>query len=162
MGLLVKTQIGTDQGITDSLYIRIANYQINKQGSANFQLQLFMSKADATSQPGAMYMMGNTARNNAIGDSLNVPLTKEVSITRTGTRPASREVKHEVVTTIDGVSTTSETIGWEQYQEDYTWEEKTQVADLSPLVGVDIFTFAYGKLKEKLEGLFPGVEVVDC
>ena len=67
-----------------------------------------------------------------------------------------------VTTTIDGVTTTTTNKVMEPYQETYTWEEKTTVPDLSPLVGTDIFTFAYKALSEKLQDLFPDAKIVDC
>lgn len=36
------------------------------------------------------------------------------------------------------------------------------VADLSPAIGVDIFTFGYAELKTKLVGLFGEENVIDC
>jgi hypothetical protein len=39
---------------------------------------------------------------------------------------------------------------------------KTIVKDLSPAVGVDIFTFGYASLKDKLVGLFGEKNVIDC
>jgi len=48
MALKITTQIGTDKGITSEAYVRIADYQISKYGSANFRIELFQSEADAT------------------------------------------------------------------------------------------------------------------
>jgi len=39
---------------------------------------------------------------------------------------------------------------------------KSMVVDLSPLQSVDIFAYAYGKLKEKLVSLYGASKVVDC
>ncbi len=40
--------------------------------------------------------------------------------------------------------------------------KSTIVKDLSPAVGVDIFTFGYASLKDKLVGLFGEKNVIDC
>ena len=47
MALKITTQIGTDKGITAEAYVRITNYQLNKFGSASFQIEIFQSEADA-------------------------------------------------------------------------------------------------------------------
>ena len=48
MALKITTQIGTDKGITSEAYVRIADYQISKYGSANFRIELFQSEEDVT------------------------------------------------------------------------------------------------------------------
>jgi hypothetical protein len=107
--------------------------------------------------------MSNTARNVAIGENLYVPLTKEVVVTKTGTRPSMKELtKERDVSTAGGESTVEKYTVMEPSQEEYTYEEKTTVPDLSPLTDVDIFTFAYGELAKKLKVIFPGAKIVDC
>lgn len=161
MALKVLTPIGTDGGITEQLYIRISNYQFNKFGSASFNLQLFLKEED--SKHASMMPFQGNVRNNQIGEILYVPLQKEVVVTKTGVRPTVKEVVHEREIAVDGAEPIIEEFTtYEPSTEEYTWEEKTSVPDLSSLVGVDIFTFGYAKLKEKLEGLFPNVEILDC
>ena len=81
MALKITTQIGTDKGITSEAYVRITDYQISKYGYANFRTELFQSQADATSNENATFpnLASGTARNQQIGESLNVSLTKEVT-----------------------------------------------------------------------------------
>lgn len=154
MGLKITTQIGTDKGITSEAYVRIADYQVNKYGSANFRLELFQSQEDSaqpSTSPSPMPFMPQ-ARNQQIGDFLSVPLTKEVEQTRT----IQRNVEVDVEATDDVPA--HRTWVMQDIEETYT----ITVPDLTPLEGIDIFEFAYGKLKTKLEGLFGANSVVDC
>lgn len=81
MALKITTQIGTDKGITSEAYVRITDYQISKYGYANFRVELFQSKEDSTSNDLATFpnVLSGTARNQQIGESLHVSLTKEVT-----------------------------------------------------------------------------------
>ena len=94
MALKITKSIGTSRGITSEAYVRIADYQISKSGSANFRLQLFMSEADAKSSGP---MMGAQAQNFEIGESLSVSLMHEVEETYTYTQTVQEE--KEVVKT---------------------------------------------------------------
>lgn len=144
MAIKVLTPIGTDGGITEELYIRISNYQINKQGSANFQLQLCLKEEDSKLNNMLPPIGGNFVRNTQIGDNLYIPLIKEVTVTRTGTR---------LVPIVDG---------GEAKSEEYSYTETQMVPDLSPLADTNLFTFAYSTLKAKIKGLFPAAKIVDC
>jgi hypothetical protein len=160
MALKITTQIGTDKGITSEAYVRIADYQISKYGSANFRIELFQTKADSVTTNG-MYPspIGNgIAHNQEIGYSVLVALTKEVEATRTVQKNV--EVITPAVLNEDGTIETPESRTWEMQdvEEAYT----SIVSDLSPLEDGTIFAFAYGKLKEKLVGLFGAENVVDC
>jgi hypothetical protein len=154
MALKITTQIGTDKGITSEAYVRIADYQVNKYGSANFRLELFQSKEDSVPSMtnGVPMPFMPQARNQQIGESLFVALDKEVEKTRT----IQKNVEVEVEAT-DEVPA-HKTWVMQDVEETYT----IIVPDLTPLEGVDIFEFAYGKLKTKLEGLFGADSVVDC
>ena len=159
MALKITTQIGTDKGITSEAYVRIADYQISKHGSANFRIELFQSQADAT-PTGNMYpaAMGGQARNQQVGENLWVALTKEVEATRTVQRNV--EVVTPAVLAEDETIVTPETRTWEMQDVEETYT--TTVPDLSPLEEGTIFAFAYGKLKTKLADLFGAENVVDC
>ena len=168
MALKITTQIGTDKGITSEAYVRIADYQISKYGSASFRIELFQSQEDATpalSYPG---MGGGTARNQQIGESLYVALTKQVQETITVKRmvPVEVEVEEEVSGTPDAdgnPTTTTVTRTRTEMQEQDVEETITKtVPDLVSAEGVDVFEFGYGHLKMKLEGLFGADNVVDC
>ena len=171
MALKITAQIGTDKGITSEAYVRIADYQISKYGSANFRLELFQSEADVAS-PGApgIYpgMGGGIARNQQIGESLYVAMTKQVEETRTVQRMVPVQVEFEE--TVAGVSdaegnptTTTVTRTRTEMQEQDVEETITKtVPDLTSAEGVDVFEFGYSHLKMKLEGLFGAANVVDC
>lgn len=143
MALKITTQIGTDKGITAEAYVRIANYQLNKYGSASFHIEIFQSEADATpSTPNMPTLAGSQARNQQIGDTIYVQLTKQEE--RTMSYPT-------VGLDVDGnqLPDRVETI-------------TVSVPDLSSAEGVDIFVFGYSHLKAKLIGLFGAENVVDC
>ena len=168
MALKITKSIGTDKGITSEAYVRIADYQISKSGHANFRIQLYMSEADATPASASLGPMGGEqARNQAIGEYLSVPMTKEVEEvkTRTMMRPVETEVtKTRTVTNEAGEEVTEEYTVTEmvttEVEEQYT--VTNTVPDLSAAEGIDIFAFGYGKLKEKLVSLFTAAKVVDC
>lgn len=167
MALKITKKIGTDMGITNEAYIRIVNYNINKNGVANFALQTFMSAADAeaitTSLPGS----AGTVKNVAIGDHFIVNLLKEEQGIQRVMRPIQKEVEVEqTVTTMDEdgnpvtelvVEKVMQTI-MEEVEETYP----IFVPDFTSLKEQDLFSFAYGKLKEKLALEFGKTYVVDC
>lgn len=167
MALKITKKIGTDQGITSEAYVRIVNYNINKNGIANFALQTFMSATNAegvsTSTPGA----SGTVRNTAIGDTFQVFLQKEVEEKYTVMKPVAKEVEIEqtVGTTDEEGNPTTEVVKQKVTQTVLEEVEETRIAlvpDLSLLVGQDIFQFAYAKLKEKLSTEFGASYVKDC
>jgi len=167
MALKITKKIGTDQGITSEAYVRIVNYNINKNGIANFALQTFSSQKDIPSlisnTPGAI----GTVRNNAIGDTFQIFLQKEVEEKYMVTKPVQKEVEIEQVigiTDTDGNPST-ETVIQKVMQTVLEEVEETRIAlvpDLTLLEGKDIFQFAYGKLKEKLVAEFGASYVKDC
>ena len=168
MALKITTQIGTDKGITSEAYVRIADYQISKYGSANFRIELFQSQEDAT--PAGTYpaMGTGVARNQQIGESLYVALTKQVEETITVSRMVPVEVEFEDV--LPGppdeegnpTSTTVTRTRTEMQEQDVEETITKTVPDLSSAEGVDVFEFGYSHLKMKLEGLFGADNVVDC
>jgi hypothetical protein len=143
MALKITTQIGTDKGITSEAYVRISNYQLSKFGSANFNLEIFLSEEDATAAGGGMPgTMAGQARNQQIGDTIYVMLTKQVEETISVPQLGLDE-EGNPLPNVDQVIT------------------KT-VPDLSSAEGVDIFAFGYTHLKAKLTGLFGEENIVDC
>lgn len=161
MALKITAQIGTDKGITSEAYVRIADYQVSKYGSASFRIELFQSQADSVVNNGAypMPMGGGQARNQQIGESLWVALTKEVEATRTVQRNVE-VVTPATVSEDDETIVTPESRTWEMQDVEETYT--ATVPDLSPLEDDTIFAFAYGKLKAKLADLFGDENVVDC
>ena len=160
MALKVTKSIGTNRGITNEAYIRIADYQISKSGSANFRVQLYMNEAAAKENS---MMMGAQAQNIEIGESLNVSLMKEVEETYTYTQTVQEEKEVVKTYTNDAGEEVSETVKeMVPVEKEMTGTRKSNVFDLSPLQGVDIFAYAYGKLKEKLISLYGATKVEDC
>ena len=168
MALKITKSIGTDKGITNEAYVRIADYQISKSGNANFRIQLYLSEADATPSNSSMGPTGaDQARNQAIGEYLSIPMTKEV--TETKTRTMMQPVEKDVVKTRTITNEAGEEVSEEYTVKEYTTEEVTSeytvtltVPDLSSAEGVDIFAFGYSHLKAKLVSLFTAAKVEDC
>lgn len=158
MGLKITVPMGTDKGITSEAYVRIADYQVSKYGSANFRIELFQSQADSVSTGERWIGMGSQSRNQQIGESLNVSMTKEVEATRTVQQRV--QVVTPAVFAEDGTIETPESRTWEMQDVEETYTQT--VPDLAPLEEGTIFAFAYGKLKTKLDGLFGAENVVDC
>jgi len=167
MALKITTQIGTDKGITSEAYIRIADYQISKYGSANFRIEIYQSQADLTPAIGAGYPgpYSGVSRNQQIGESLYVPMTKEVTETITVKRMVPVETTEEVTVpaTEEGGEPTTQTVTRHSMEEQDVEETITKtVPDMSGAEEIDIFAFGYGKLKAKLDDLFGAEHVIDC
>jgi hypothetical protein len=168
MALKITSQIGTDKGITSEAYVRIADYQISKYGSANFRIELFQSQDDATSVSGGFVgISGGSARNQQIGENLYVALTTQVEETSSVARmvPVTVDFEEEVSGVDEEGNPTTTTITRTRMEMQEQMVEQTYtktVADLSSAEGVDIFAFGYGHLRTKLEGLFGADNVVDC
>lgn len=168
MALKITKSIGTDKGITSEAYVRIADYQISKSGNANFRIQLYLNEADATPTNASMGPTGgDQARNQAIGEYLSIPMTKEV--TETKTRTMTKPVEKDVVKTRTITNEAGEEVSEEYTVKEYVTEEVTEeytvtltVPDLSSAEGIDIFAFGYARLKEKLVSIFTAAKVVDC
>jgi hypothetical protein len=146
MALKITTQLSTDSGLTSEAYVRIVNYSLNKNGSAEFRLQLFKSQEDAATFS-ARSISAEThelCRNKEIGEILHVFFLKEVDETVITTQ--------EAPVAIDS-NTKDETI---------IKTIKKTVPDFSKLVGVDIFTVGYNALKTKLVELYGQQNVVNC
>jgi hypothetical protein len=168
MALKITTQIGTDKGITSEAYVRISTYQVSKFGSANFQVEIFQSEEDVVSvSNGTPIMMVRQARNQQIGETLYVSLTKEVTETVTKTRTVTVPVvtQNEETTVNEEGETVTYTVDvttYESQEEEYEETFTKIVPDLSSAEGVDIFAFGYSHLKTKLQDLFGEENVVDC
>jgi hypothetical protein len=171
MALKITTQIGTDKGVTSEAYVRIADYQISKYGSANFRIEIYQSQANAPVAGGAMSpgpMTSGTARNQQIGENLWVPLTKQEERTITVKRMVPVQVTEEVqvpgpLDEEGNPTTVTQTVTRTEMQEQDVEETiSVTVPDLTSAEDVDVFEFGYGKLKEKLVELFGADNVVDC
>jgi len=167
MALKITKSIGTDKGITNEAYVRIADYQISKSGNANFRIQIYLNEADATPNVSMGPSGIEQARNQQIGEYLSVSLTKQVDEVKT--RTMMRPVETEVTRTRTVTNEAGEEVSEEYTVMEYTNEEVTEeytitntVPDLSSAEGVDIFAFGYSHLKAKLVSLFSAAKVEDC
>jgi hypothetical protein len=141
MGLKINTTIGTDQGITSEGYVRITNYNINKK-NLDFRIELFISQDESNILSDVNnYRRVVPALNNEVGTMLSFRLTKEV-ITTNKVRKIIDDITGEYIDTeVD--------------------EDSVEIkADLSLLNDVSIFTYAYAKLKEKLELSFVIISLI--
>ena len=108
------------------------------------------------------------ARNQQIGDSLWVPLTKQVTETVTVKRMVPVQVTEEVqvpgpLDENGNPTSVTQTVTRTEMQEQDVQEGVTKtVPDLSPAEDKDVFEFGYAKLKAKLVELFGADNVVDC
>jgi hypothetical protein len=167
MALKITKKIGTDLGITSEAYVRIVNYNINKNGIANFALQTFMTEADAVAVNSNTPGSPGTVRNVAIGDQFTVHLVKEETAFHKIVKPVQKEVEvDQVVTTQDAdgnpVTETIKQTVMQTVMEEVEESYPVFVPDLSGLKDQDIFSFAYGKLKEKLGQEFGKSYIADC
>jgi hypothetical protein len=151
MAVKITTNIGTDLGITNEAYVRIADYNLSKTGGgANFRLEIFQSQEDIQSSPGATMVSGRTARNQQIGETLYVSFWKTIETEVTKTRP-----------TMPAMGTSGES-GSEPTMEEYQETVITSEIDFSAAEATNIFTFGYSELKKKLKTLFGDSNIVDC
>jgi hypothetical protein len=113
-------------------------------------------------------MGGGAARNQQIGESLYIAMTKQVEETLTVKRmvPVQVEFTEEVPGPLDEegnpTSTTVTRTRTEMQEQDVEETMTKTVPDLSSAEGIDVFEFGYTHLKTKLEGLFGADNVVDC
>jgi hypothetical protein len=169
MAIKITAALGTDRGITKEAYLRIADYQISKSGWASLRLELYQSEADAKHAGAGIHgSMINQARNQQIGESLWVPLTKEIEEVVVEKQMVPVEVSVEVSRPgepdADGNPTTITTTETrtEMQEKEVEVTYKKVVPDLSPVKEADVFVFGYSKLKEKMIELFGKDSVVDC
>ncbi len=152
MAIKITTQIGTDLGITSEAYLRIINYNIQKSGYANFQTQLFLDEAAASSgsnlYPGTG---GMVARNQQIGESLYVDLRvpSESVVYRTMNMPSQSVDESGSITYTTVETTVSESV-------------TVMVPDFTQVEEANIFEFGYAKLKEKVAEVFGTGSYEDC
>jgi hypothetical protein len=170
MALKITTQIGTDAGITTGAYVRIVNYSINKNGSAEFKLQLFKSEEDSIEfslRPVTAYLY-EPCRNREIGEELSISFLKEVDEILIVKKLVPIEKIEE--TTVIGppdengnpTTITSTLPKTEIVEQDVETIVKKTVADLSSIQNIDIFTVGYKALKNKLIGLYGQENIKDC
>ena len=172
MALKITVPIGTDRGITSEAYVRITDYIISKSGNATFRLQIFQSQQDANIESSALSPTLKqilVSRNSEIGEVINVSLMveKQIMVPSVRSTVVDVPVEKEVPDTkdADGNILTLKTITVMESQvqtEDVMEPTTIKVADLSTLVGVDIFNYGYSNLKDKLSGIFGAENVVDC
>lgn len=160
MALKILTAIGTDRGITNEAYVRISNYQISKYGSASFIIEIYHSQDDVLQVGHPIPTpLAKVAQNQQIGNSLTVPMTKEVTNIITVKELVSVQVE-KIITDVDGNETTQTLT--EMQEKDVEKTTVTTVLDMSLAEGIDIFTFGYGNLKSKLQKIFGETVVIDC
>ena len=164
MALKITKQIGTNRGITDSAYIRIVSYSINKYGYLQLSTQMFLTQEQA-STPLDQVVAGMECFNYEIGNMFKIPLTK--TLTRTVNKIVMVEEEYEKKTPIydeDGKLTNNfnTEISTHKMPRQMDVVEEYQVPDMSIIEGQDIFQFGYSYLKQKLSDIFGAENVVNC
>jgi len=131
MAFKINKAIGTDAGIITGAYVRIASYEINKNGRVNFILDVFESKdSSIIESPQIPTIHPNKLQSKEIGLSLELDMTHKVKYTKTITKQ------------VDGVDT--------EMEEEFT----KKVSDISVFENKTIFEVGYEKLGEKLASLY--------
>ena len=139
MAFKINKAIGTDAGIITGAYVRIASYEINKNGRVNFILDIFENKdASIIEAMQLPTIHPNKLQSKEIGLSLELNMAEKVKYTKTITKQ------------VDGVDT--------EMEEEFT----KKVADISVFENKTIFEVGYEKLGEKLSALYgaENIEVV--
>jgi hypothetical protein len=131
MAFKINKAIGTDAGIITGAYVRIASYEINKNGRVNFILDVFESKdSSIIESPQIPTIHPNKLQSKEIGLSLELDMAHKVKYTKTITKQ------------VDGVDT--------EMEEEFT----KKVSDISVFESKTIFEVGYEKLGEKLASLY--------
>lgn len=139
MAFKINKAIGTDAGIITGAYVRIASYEINKNGRVNFILDIFENKQASSMESMPMSTIHpNKLQSREIGLSLELDMAQKVKYTKTITKQ------------VDGVDT--------EMEEEFT----KKVVDLSAFETKTIFEVGYEKLGEKLTALYgeENIEIV--
>lgn len=139
MAFKINKAIGTDAGIITGAYVRIASYEINKNGKVNFTLDIFENKeASSIESMSIPIIHPNKLQSKEIGLSLEIDMAQKIKYTKTITKQ------------VDGVDT--------EMEEEFT----KKVVDLSAFETKTIFEVGYEKLGEKLSTLYgeENIEIV--
>jgi hypothetical protein len=137
MAFKINKAIGTDAGIITGAYVRIASYEINKNGRVNFILDVFESKdSSIIESPQIPTIHPNKLQSKEIGLSLELDMAHKVKYTKTITKQ------------VDGVDI--------EMDEEFT----KKVSDISVFESKTIFEVGYEKLGEKLASLY-GAENIE-
>ncbi len=151
MAIKITTQIGTDLGITDEAYLRIVNYNIQKGGFAHFQTQLFLNAESASNQSYLYPGGGVSARNQQIGDNLNVDL-----------RIPSQSIVYRTISVPSQSVDASGSITYVNVEQQISESVTVMVPDFTQVEEANIFEFGYAKLKEKVAEVFGTGSYEDC
>lgn len=137
MAFKINKAIGTDAGIIIGAYVRIASYEINKNGRVNFIIDIFENKDASVIEAAQLPTVHpNKLQSREIGLSLELDMSTKVKFTKTITKQ------------VDGVDTEME----EEFMK--------KVADISIFNDRTIFDVGYEKLGEKLSALY-GAENIE-
>ncbi len=164
MALKITKQIGTNRGITDSAYIRIVNYSINKNGYLNLNTQMFSSSEEASVDLDKV-VAGMECFNYEIGNMFKIPLTKTLTRNVEKTVMVQEEYERSIPIMGEDGNFTGEfrkEMAMGDVPRQVEVEEEYQVPDMSIIENRDIFAFGYEKLKANLATLFGAENVIDC
>jgi hypothetical protein len=164
MALKITKQIGTSRGITDSAYIRIVNYSINKYGYLQLNTQMFLSDEQAA-VPLDQVVAGMECFNHEIGNMFKIPLTQTLTRTVEKVVMVDEEYEKKIPILDDNGNYTGQfntEMVTQTIPKKMEVEEEYQVPNLAILDGQNVFEFGYNYLKQKLVAIFGSENITDC
>jgi hypothetical protein len=167
MALKINTLVGTNKGISDRIYVRIATYQINKTGFLRAGLEIFMNEEHSKLPDSEIVSKNLRCYNTQIDDNIIIPLGRldkkilKIKKPKTTVEEVTEtsyikddEGKTQVIT-----KTVPKHITREVEAEE---EISVKVPYIDLLKNIDVFEFTYKQLKEKLIQLYGEENIEDC
>ena len=169
MGLLLNIDIDTHRGPSKEPYMRID--QITVQREANRMIvstALYATKADVDLKqnvPGDAIFYTNRSSD---GEEINIPLSYKFNLSEKVNKVVPIYEKQLVIEKVPYVNFDPETGEEVTAYEEVKSEKMVKVSEKEEFVDVDnfamiqkdIFSLAYGKIKEELESLFPDNNII--
>jgi hypothetical protein len=167
MAIKINTMVGTNKGISNQLYVRIATYTINKTGFLKIGLEYFMREEDAKLPESEIVSKNLRCYNMQIDDNVIIPLGKlDKKILKVRKPKTTIEEVTETSYIKDDEGKTqviTKTVPKHITKEVEVEEEvNVKVPYIDLLKNVDVFEFAYNVLREKLIGLYGKENIEDC
>ena len=167
MALKINTLIGTNKGISNKAYIRIATYQISKAGFLRANLEIFMDEEHSKLPESEIVTKNLRCFNAQIDDNIIIPLgrlDKKLIKVRKPKTTIEEVTETSYVKDDEGkTQVITKTVPKHITREVEAEEEiSVKVPYIDLLKNVDVFEFAYKALKEKLTELYGEGNIEDC
>jgi hypothetical protein len=167
MAIRINTLVGTNKGISDRIYVRIATYQISKIGFLRANLEIFMNEEHSKLPESEIVSKNLRCYNTQIDDHIIIPLGRldkkilKIRKPKTTVEDVTEtsyikddEGKTQVIT-----KTVPKHITREVEAEE---EVSVKVPYIDLLKNIDVFEFTYKQLKQKLIELYGEENIEDC